>query len=410
MRRIRRLTGARYSAGHAVWLWAMVFAVTVISAGSARAFDPAQSLSLQKDTATGLVNAAAMQKNAGPLVPNAGSTIYDTTVPVPGTATAPAHANTSPVTISYAGAADTGGSGIKTVGLWVKYGVTGTWVDTGLTATGASGSFSYIADLGDGQYRFALKAADNAGNLSIDPSVAGDTLMVYDTSKPVITLVGGDVALQSGATYTDAGATATDAQDGDLTSKIVKVSNVNTAVAGAYTVTYNVSDAAGNAAVQVVRNVTVGAAPTYAVNIFQPAHGSILVNPAPGSDGKYAGGATLTFTYQPDATAPYDLTGWSGVTQDGSNPSLAHLTVTSVPVNVSVAITRQAGSVSVTVSPTSATWSVTDGDGAKHAGAGTKVLTGIPTGAVSIAYDAITGMATPNPYRSTRPAGRASFL
>jgi hypothetical protein len=37
----------------------------------------------------------------------------------------------------------------------------------------------------------------------------------------------------------------------------VPTSTVNTAVVGSYTVTYNVSDAAGNPAIPVVRNVTV---------------------------------------------------------------------------------------------------------------------------------------------------------
>ena len=60
-----------------------------------------------------------------------------------------------------------------------------------------------------------------------------------------------------GAVYTDAGATATDNSDGDLTSSIVTVSTVNTAIVGSYTVTYNVSDTAGNAATQVTRTVNV---------------------------------------------------------------------------------------------------------------------------------------------------------
>jgi len=55
----------------------------------------------------------------------------------------------------------------------------------------------------------------------------------------------------------DAGATAADNVDGDVTANIVAVSNVNTTMAGSYTVTYNVSDAAGNAATTVTRAVYV---------------------------------------------------------------------------------------------------------------------------------------------------------
>lgn len=70
-----------------------------------------------------------------------------------------------------------------------------------------------------------------------------------DTSAPTITLNGDNpVSLILGDTYTDAGATATDDVDGDLTSSIVVSGTVNNALAGTYTITYAVSDAAGNAA------------------------------------------------------------------------------------------------------------------------------------------------------------------
>jgi hypothetical protein len=63
--------------------------------------------------------------------------------------------------------------------------------------------------------------------------------------------------LRFGATYVDAGATALDAEDGDLTGSIVTVNPVNTLIAGTYFVTYDVSDSSANAAVQVIRTVTV---------------------------------------------------------------------------------------------------------------------------------------------------------
>ena len=55
----------------------------------------------------------------------------------------------------------------------------------------------------------------------------------------------------------DAGASATDNVDGDITAKIVVTGEVNSSVAGTYTLTYNVSDAAGNAAQSVSRTVEV---------------------------------------------------------------------------------------------------------------------------------------------------------
>ena len=59
------------------------------------------------------------------------------------------------------------------------------------------------------------------------------------------------MSLELGSTYIDAGATAVDNIDGDITANIVTVNAVDVNTVGTYTVTYNVSDAAGNAAIQV---------------------------------------------------------------------------------------------------------------------------------------------------------------
>ncbi|MBI5137059.1 MAG: DUF5011 domain-containing protein, partial [Nitrospirae bacterium] len=61
-----------------------------------------------------------------------------------------------------------------------------------------------------------------------------------------------------GTVYADPGATALDNVDGTISLNIVVNSTaVNTALLGSYVVTYNVTDAAGNAAVQVTRTVNV---------------------------------------------------------------------------------------------------------------------------------------------------------
>ena len=78
---------------------------------------------------------------------------------------------------------------------------------------------------------------------------------------PVITLIGGDETITVGDTYTDAGATASDDEQGDITSDILGITDLDTSVAGEYTVAYNVSDGALNAATEVVRTVTVEAVP-----------------------------------------------------------------------------------------------------------------------------------------------------
>jgi beta-lactam-binding protein with PASTA domain len=81
---------------------------------------------------------------------------------------------------------------------------------------------------------------------------------VSGTEPPVITLTGDEeVTVECGATYTDAGATAMDSCEGDLTANIVVVNPVNAAAVGVYTVTYNVVDANNAAALEVTRVVTV---------------------------------------------------------------------------------------------------------------------------------------------------------
>lgn len=66
-----------------------------------------------------------------------------------------------------------------------------------------------------------------------------------DTTNPVITIKGDNpVTIDFGAVYTDAGATATDNEDGAIT---VTVDNpVKTDAAGEYTVNYTATDKAGN--------------------------------------------------------------------------------------------------------------------------------------------------------------------
>ena len=83
---------------------------------------------------------------------------------------------------------------------------------------------------------------------------------VAPDADPVINISGSNpVSITQGQTYNDAGATATDAVDGNLTSSISTSSNVNVTLAGTYTVTYSVSDAAGNTATATrTVNVTAG--------------------------------------------------------------------------------------------------------------------------------------------------------
>jgi len=86
---------------------------------------------------------------------------------------------------------------------------------------------------------------------------------VSDSTAPVILLNGQNpVGLYVGDQYVDAGATASDNVDGNITASIVTGGlPIDSSFPGTFTVTYNVSDAAGNPATQVTRTVNVTAAP-----------------------------------------------------------------------------------------------------------------------------------------------------
>ncbi|MGE5473517.1 MAG: S-layer homology domain-containing protein [Ignavibacteriales bacterium] len=122
---------------------------------------------------------------------------------------------------------------------------------------GKSCTFSVKAEMlgADGNQSFKARIIDRAGNIGPE---SGTLVLVLDTTAPVITRLGdAEVTIEQGNAYTDAGATALDAIEGDITSKIVTVNPVDTSVLGEYTVTYNVSDLAGNTATEVTRKVTV---------------------------------------------------------------------------------------------------------------------------------------------------------
>ena len=74
----------------------------------------------------------------------------------------------------------------------------------------------------------------------------------------MLTLLGdATVDVPSGTAYVDGGAAAEDNIDGNISGSIVATNTVNTAVVGAYLVTYNVTDFAGNAAAPISRTVNV---------------------------------------------------------------------------------------------------------------------------------------------------------
>ena len=107
-----------------------------------------------------------------------------------------------------------------------------------------------------GLYLVTYDVSDAAGNAALRVT---RTVEVVDTTAPVITLVGDDpFFVEVDSVYEDPGATASDIVDGDLSAGVVIDSSlVDTSTVGTYVVTYDVSDTAGNPAVQVTRTVQV---------------------------------------------------------------------------------------------------------------------------------------------------------
>jgi hypothetical protein len=136
----------------------------------------------------------------------------------------------------------------------------------------AGGSFELVAEqiVSDGVRRGLL--VDVTNDESIDLILAGrlaGVIEVYanngmgklglgDRVAPTITLNGESlIALASGQEYVEAGATATDNIDGDISAAVTISGKVNTTVVGTYTLTYTARDRSGNLAT-VQRKVQVG--------------------------------------------------------------------------------------------------------------------------------------------------------
>ena len=180
-----------------------------------------------------------------------------------------------------------------------------TFSDPGVTVYDQDGSSTYTTtgtvDTNVlGTYALTYTATDNSGN----QATATRTVNVVDTTTPVITLIGdSQVNIEVGSAYTDAGATATDNYDGDLSSQIVVVNNVDVNMLGSYTVTYSVSDSSSNAATVVTRTVNVVDQTAPTITIL----GGNQITIEAGSSYTDAG-ATATDNYNNDVTTDITVT------------------------------------------------------------------------------------------------------
>lgn len=134
------------------------------------------------------------------------------------------------------------------------------------------------------------------------------------------------VSVRLGETYTDAGAVATDTEDGDLTAAIVTTSDIDTSIAGVYQVTYSVTDSDGNyeQTVRMVQVTSGTAVSDYAVSwesnfnlLPQDANGWSVLTPSADSRLIY-----VSSSDGDDATAAVYLPGNSEVGSDPFDPTI----------------------------------------------------------------------------------------
>lgn len=119
-----------------------------------------------------------------------------------------------------------------------------TYTDSGLTP--------------DTEHNYRVSAINLLGTGQASTPASATTLPKINT-PPVITLLGNnpETVELNFDTYIDAGATAFDAEDGDITGNIITVNPVDESTLGTYIITYDVTDSSGSPAIQITRTVNV---------------------------------------------------------------------------------------------------------------------------------------------------------
>ena len=213
-----------------------------------------------------------------------------------------------------------------------------------------------------GVYTLSYNVTDASGNVAVEVT---RTVNVVDTTIPVITLTGDPiVTIEVDSTYADEGATALDNYDGDITTTIVETGTVDASTVGVYTLSYNVTDASGNVAVEVTRTVNVVDTTIPVITLTGDPIVTIEV------DSTYADeGATALDNYDGDITTTIIETGAVDASTVGGY-TLSY-NVTDAAGNVAVEVTRtvnvtevlglnsaEINTVSVYPNPTTSNWTV----------------------------------------------------
>jgi len=205
--------------------------------------------------------------------------------------------------------------------------INGTWTtQSGSSITATNGDQFIVRHTSSSSFSTSTTTTLTVGGVSgsfVSTTLGDNVVPVITVTPPTGSFAGTNAFVNVGDSYSDAGATATDNIDGNITSSIVTVNPVNTAVVGTYTVTYNVSDASGNAAVQKTR--TVGVLPISPVvnntqTFLTTGSSSTSCNVSLTSQGS---GGTLEYNKSTSATAP--TSGWqSSSTVTGLNRGTAY--------------------------------------------------------------------------------------
>lgn len=160
--------------------------------------------------------------------------------------------------------------------IWIDYNQDGIFEDSTLVigelaAMGKNqntlewnGTLKIPSNASPGQTRLRI-GVDYGGykNTPCGPNFFGEyedyrVFITEDKTAPKITLLGDPIAfVEVNTSYTDSGATAFDAVDGDISANIVATNNIDINTIGKYWVKYNVSDKSGNKADEMIRTVYV---------------------------------------------------------------------------------------------------------------------------------------------------------
>lgn len=142
--------------------------------------------------------------------------------------------------------------------------------------------------------------ASSSSTVTITTTGSGSS----ENQRPVISVIGTDLTVYEGSTYVDQGATVWDAEDGNITNKLVVSGTVNTSVLGVYTISYNATDSKNLPAYTKTRTVTVVAAPVTACT--QPIDVMIVIDRS-GSmkDDTVNGGAQQPLTQAKEAVSGF---------------------------------------------------------------------------------------------------------